>query len=347
MTMKTFPSSETPPSREMRLSSFTFMDLYLSADDPNPPMVRGLRARSAGFGVKSKGVSKVPDALRDDVAELHRLIDGTWSGADAVREFKIMHDGIEYRCALIAPPDIPPAIRGEVSDGSRFSWCIRQLVDKVPSLTDLSVQEPVRRMIDGLATHRGLVIVSGPFASGKTTLASSMIDGWVRASRDVGITFEDPPELPLGRVSETEGVIYQIDLLDRSMRDAIKSSRRWSPRYVFLGEVRTSEAAAELLHMSISGPLVICTIHASDSVQAIVSLFRFAAGSMSEDLARDMISSSLVHVLHQELRGGRAILKNIHFSGVENQLMRNRISTGNFAGLYEDFDRQMNARRSR
>jgi type IV secretory pathway ATPase VirB11/archaellum biosynthesis ATPase len=337
-------SSEPARDKEDRLSGFSFMDLYLSADLPDPPMVRGLRPRLKGLAATSKGVTRVPDDLIEDVARLHVMIDRKWSLGTGLREFTISYDGVDYRCALIAPPDIPAAIKGEVSETSRFSWCVRQLSGRILSLTDLSIQEPVRLAIEGLSTHRGLVVVSGPFASGKTTLASSMIDCWVRNSREVGVSFEDPPELPLGRISETDGVIYQIDLMNRSMREAIKSSRRWSPRYVFLWEIRTSEATAEMLHMAISGPLVICTIHASDPVQAIVSLFRFAAGTMSEDIARDMISSSLVHVLHQELRGGRAILKNIHFPGTENQLMRNRIATGNFNGLYEDFDRQMNAR---
>jgi hypothetical protein len=347
MASKTLHSMDHDRAAEASLSHFTFMDLYLSSDPPNPPMVRGLRPRAPGFGASFKGVAKVPDALLADVAVLQEMIDRKCRQGGRSREFSITHDGVDYRCALIAPPDLHVSVEEEAARASRLNWCVRQLSGRIMSLADLAIQKPVRMAMEALSTHRGLVIVSGPFASGKTTLASSMIDGWVRASRDVGVTFEDPPELPLGRISDTEGVIYQIDLLDRSMREAIKSSRRWSPRYVFLGEVRTSEASAELLHMAISGPLVICTIHASDPVQAIVSLFRFAAGSMSEDLARDMISSSLVHVFHQEIRGGRAILKNIHFSGLENQLMRNRIATGNFSALYEDFERQMNARASR
>jgi Tfp pilus assembly pilus retraction ATPase PilT len=327
-----------------RLRGFVFMDLYISSDPLSPPMIRGLRHRRPGPASIPKGVTKIPAILLDDVSELQEAIVRKWRKSGKSREFTVSHDGIGYRCALIAPPEKVFQIPDEFAEVPALSWCVRQLDGRIPSLDELCSQASTREAIRSLSGHRGLVIVSGPFASGKTTLASSMFDGWVRETREVGVTLEDPPELPLARVSETEGVIYQIDLMDRSIREAIKSSRRWSPRYVFLGEVRTPDVCAELLHMSISGPLAVCTIHASNPVQAIVSLFRFAAGAMSEEMARDMISASLVHVFHQELRGERAILKSIHLHGADNQLLRSKIRSGNFGALHEDFDRQISAR---
>ena len=104
--------------------------------------------------------------------------------------------------------------------------------------------------------------------------------------------------------------------------------------------------AGELLHMSISGPLTICTIHASDPVQAIVSLFRFASSSMSEDMARDMIAASLLQVFHQEIIAGRVMMKQAQIHGADNHLIRSKIKSGNFRGLYEDFDRQVINRNS-
>jgi len=87
--------------------------------------------------------------------------------------------------------------------------------------------------------------------------------------------------------------------------------------------------------------LTICTIHASDPVQAIVSLFRFAAEAMSEDMAKSMIASCLRQVFHQEIVNGRAILKGGKFTGSDSHLIKAKISSGNFRGLYEDFDRQV------
>lgn len=335
-----------PASPSRRLIDHHFVDLYLSTDPLSPPMVRGLRSRGAAGGPIAKGVARVPDHLQQDVDALRETIDRKWRNTNFKREFTVAHEDCAYRCSLIAPPEGIFQVPEQFSELHVPRWCVRKLGDRIPTLPELGVNEPIRREVADLMIHRGLVLVSGPFAAGKTTLASSMFDGWVRESREVGVAFEDPPELPLARVSEDQGVIYQIDLMDRSIREAIKSSRRWSPRYVFLGEVRAADVCSELLHMAISGPLALCTIHASDPVQAIVSLFRFASGAMSEELARDMIAVSLRHVFHQELRSGRPILRAVRVHGPENHLIRSRIKSGNFSALYDDFDRQLAGRSS-
>ena len=326
--------------RGNRLTDYNFIDMYISSDPLAPIMARGLRAASVGIGAFPKGLSRIPEALVEDAIELHKIISRKWRNANFKREFTVSHNEIAYRCSLIAPPEFSFVQDAAPHPENEVRWCIRQVRGNIPSFDELSLPVWAREDIAELTAQRGLVLISGPFASGKTTLASVVLDHWVRESRDVGIALEDPPEIPLGRVSETEGVIYQIDLLDKSVREAIKSSRRWSPRYVFLGEVRTAEVTSELMHMAISGPLSVCTIHASDPVQAIVSLFRFASAAMSEDMARDMIAASLRQVFHQELVGGRAVLKTAKIDGQEAHLIRSKIKSGNFRGLYEDFDRQ-------
>lgn len=336
--------SPVPATLSLRLIDHHFVDLYLSTDPLSPPMVRGLRSRIQPGSAVSKGVARIPDHLQADVEILRETIDRKWRNTNFKREFTVAHDDCAYRCSLIAPPDGIFQVPEQFSELHVLRWCVRKLGDRIPNLSELGVNDVIRREVSDLMIHRGLVLVSGPFAAGKTTLASSMFDGWVRDTREVGVAFEDPPELPLARVSEDQGVIYQIDLMDRSIREAIKSSRRWSPRFVFLGEVRAADVCSELLHMAISGPLALCTIHASDPVQAIVSLFRFASGAMSEELARDMIAVSLRHVFHQELRSGRPILRAIRIHGPENHLIRSRIKSGNFSALYDDFDRQIAGR---
>ncbi|MEY8800286.1 ATPase, T2SS/T4P/T4SS family [Leisingera sp. XS_AS12] len=323
------------------LSAYNFIDLYISNDPLAPIMARGLRAATIGLSAFGKGLVRLPEVLYDDATRLYEVIDRKWKHSDYKREFTVVHDERSYRCALIAPPDFRFTEGLEPLRENEVRWCIRQVSGAAPSFEEQGLSAETRQNIQDLIIRRGLVICSGPFASGKTTLASSIVDHWVAESRDVGITLEDPPEIPLARVTEDRGVIYQIDLMDRSVRDAIKHARRWSPRYVFLGEVRTGDVASELLHMAISGPLAICTIHASDPVQAIVSLFRFASSAMSEDMAKDMISAALQHVFHQEMVSGRVLMKQAKIHGVDNHLIRSKIKAGNFRGLYEDFERQV------
>ena len=335
-----------PEERADLLSSYNFINMYISGDPLTPVMAHGLRSAQIGLSAFGKGLVKIPEVLEDDAFRLFDVVDRMWKHSGYKREFPVAHDGRSYRCALIAPPELEFDDQREASRAHEIRWCIRQVSQRPPSFEDLSLPADIRESIEELMVRRGLVICSGPFSAGKTTLASSVLDHWVGKSRDVGITLEDPPEIPLGRVTQDRGVIYQIDLQDSSIRKAIKHARRWSPRYVFLGEVRTSDVAGELLHMSISGPLTICTIHASDPVQAIVSLFRFASSSMSEDMARDMIAASLLQVFHQEIIAGRVMMKQAQIHGADNHLIRSKIKSGNFRGLYEDFDRQVINRNS-
>ncbi|WP_411840046.1 ATPase, T2SS/T4P/T4SS family [Paracoccus sp. ME4] len=336
-----FPEQLMPAERG-RLAAYNFMDLYISADPFAPIMSRGLRGATLGMTAFGKGLVRIPPELVEDATGLLTVVDRKWKNSNYKREFSIVYDDRSYRCALIAPPEFGHGIDDHDQASRRdVRWCIRQVSPVIPTFADLNLPQHARADLDMLAEMRGLVLISGQFASGKTTLASSVLDHWVAKTRDVGVALEDPPEIPLARVTEDRGVIYQIDLLDRSIRDAIKHARRWSPRYVFLGEVRTSDVAGELMHMSISSPLVVCTIHAADPVQAIMSLFRFASGAMSEDMARDMIAACLQHVFHQEISGGRVKLKSAQVCGADNHLIRSKIKSGNFRGLQEDFDRQV------
>lgn len=332
------------PEAHAKLSSYLFSDMYLPSDQKHPVMVRGLRSSDVLIGAYRKGLVRAPGELLADVAVLHDTIHRKWEHCDWAREFTVTHDGQAYRCSLIAPPNFDWTAGSEDEEdaglGKRVEWCVRQVSARVPNFDDLKLPQWAREDIDRLTDMRGLVLIAGPFASGKTTLASSVFDYWVSRSRDVGITLEDPPEIPMERTTEDHGKIIQIDLLDKSIRMAIKNARRWAPRYVFLGEVRTSDVSAELMHMAISGPLTICTIHASDPVQAIVSLFRFTSEAMSEEMARAMIASSLHQVFHQEIHNGRAILKTARLWGPDAHLIKVKIGSGNFKGLYEDFDRQ-------
>lgn len=324
-----------------RLSAYQFIDMYISKDPLAPIMARGLRSANLGVKAFSKGLVRIPEELVDDSIALHEVVERKWRNTDYKREFSVVFDEMPYRCSLIAPPDF--RLDRDMGDTPEYDsrWCIRQVRPKIPTFEDLGLPPWAKADLRALVPMRGLVIISGPFASGKTTLASSTLDYWVSESRDVGIALEDPPEIPLGRVTEDRGVIYQIDLLDKSIREAIKNSRRWSPRYVFLGEVRSSEVAAEMMHMAISGPLVICTVHAEDPVKAIASIFQFTAGAMSEEMARDMIANSLRQVFHQEIDGGRVKLNTAKVHSTDTHLIKAKIRSGNFHGLYEDFERQL------
>lgn len=321
-----------------KLRECTFVDLFVGSSATSVPMVRSLRRIDGAAADYRTGVLPVPACLHDDVKSLIGKVDAHYAERHA-REFTLRHDDQIYRCALIATPGVSP-LAVERGPAAGNDWCIRRVGTKVPPLEQLGMPAYFAETIRDYGTKRGLVMVSGAFGSGKSTTAAAILTDWVQANRESAITLEDPPEFPLdGRFSDG-GLIRQIEISDATLSDGLRYARRWSPRYLFLGEVRTPDAAAEILHMSISGPMTICTIHASDPVQAIVSMARFASGIMAETEARRLLASALKLVIHQDMSWGHLVAKMANVGENESFGVRNKIETGLFSRLYEDFDRQ-------
>jgi len=320
-----------------KLSSYAFTDLYVHESSDRPSMVRALRCARTGLVSLGGGVSSVPEVLEEDVRILWDKMNEVYAQGK-LRSFQMKYGGEAYRCTLLAPPEGRPDIPGIATTPKE--WVVRHVQPKAATFDDLKMAPWLRKEIAGLISQRGLVLISGPFASGKSTLATTSFDYWVSVSRDVGLALEDPPEVPLARVTMDRGVVYQFDLTDKSVTEAIRNARRMSPRYIYLGEIRDGASAIELLSMAMSGPLVICTIHASDLVNAVAALHRFASDVVSEEAARDMISSCLLQIFYQEIKNGNVMTKTGKTFGEDSHLIRSSIKNGQFRSLQEVFERQ-------
>lgn len=310
-----------------RLSAVTFDDIYIPLDTSSPFLIRNL-----GDPFKSdKSVILLPPSLLQDASQLREQLLMTWQGSDHPHEFNIHYDDVVYRAALI-PLRIKNGETGEIS-----SWCLRRLGEAPRDLDEMGLPKSVTQKLRWLGRQRGLVLISGSFGSGKTTTASSCLHAWVQENSDVGVTLEDPPEVPLNFINET-GAIYQVEIPEHDFAKGVRAARRWGPRYVLLGDIQTPDAAKELLRISLSGSMVVSAIHASDPVRAIINLISFAADSMSEALARDMVAEALQAVLHQDRRGERILAKLATISGSDDFSRRNLIRKGRFDLLYEAFN---------
>jgi twitching motility protein PilT len=309
-----------------RLSEAVFDDIYVPFMPQEPFLIRNL-VGPAGPGMP---VRVVPPDYVVDAEGLRSSLILTWEQRRRPDEFTHKHEGGFYRAALI---------RTRASDqepGPGWTWCLRRLSPTAFDLDEMGIPKSVTEQIRALGRERGLILISGAFGSGKTTTASSCLRDWVRLNGEVGVTLEDPPEVPLsGQVGE--GIIYQVEIPEHDFPKGVRAARRWGPRYVMLGDVQTPEAARELLRISLSGPMVVSTIHASDPVRAIINLVSFASDVMSEELARDMVAEAIQAVLHQERRGGRLVTKLATVSGRDDFARRNLIRRGRFELLHEAF----------
>lgn len=139
--------------------------------------------------------------------------------------------------------------------------------------------------------NNGLVLVTGPTGSGKSTTIASLIDYINIHSPKHIVTIEDPVEFIF---NNKKSIVSQRQVLidTPSFPDGIKYALRQDPDVIFIGEIRDKETADAALKAAETGHLVVATIHTNDAVQTvnrIVNLF--------EPSNRDFIRVQLAEVL--------------------------------------------------
>lgn len=169
------------------------------------------------------------------------------------------------------------------NNGGQLTVC--RLLDQsgsVLNLNNIEMTSAVRYSIDQLIEEpAGLFLVTGPTGSGKTTTLYSIINALNTPDRNI-ITIEEPVEYTIGGIS-------QIDVDQHlTFPNALRAVLRQDPDVILVGEIRDAETAAIAIAASMTGHLVLATLHANSSVQAISRLL---------DLGVD------IHTLAPALRG--------------------------------------------
>ncbi len=142
---------------------------------------------------------------------------------------------------------------------------------------------------DVLEPSTGMLLVTGPTGSGKTTTLYAAVQRLVDDTRKV-ITCEDPVEYLL------EGVT-QCSISDRpgmTFADSLRSILRQDPDVILVGEVRDHESANMAIHCALTGHKVLTTLHTEDSVSAVVRLVQM-------DIEPFLIASTTAAVVAQRL----------------------------------------------
>ncbi len=141
----------------------------------------------------------------------------------------------------------------------------RQIPFKIMSFEELGLP-PVLAQLSGLPS--GLVVITGPTGSGKTTTLASMIDKINGERRFHILTVEDPIEFlhpnKLSIVNQRE-----VGTDTASFKDALRYALRQDPDVVLIGELRDLETVAAALTISETGHLVFATLHTNTAVQVI------------------------------------------------------------------------------
>ncbi len=172
----------------------------------------------------------------------------------------------------------------------------RQIPNNIMSCEQLGLPSVIAK----LATlPRGLVIVTGPTGSGKSTTLAAVIDEANRLRKDHIITVEDPIEF----VHESQGCIVnqrEIGVHTKSFASALRGALREDPDVIMVGEMRDLETMQLAIEAASTGHLVFSTLHTSSAmktVDRIVEVFP----SEKQDQIRSTLSDSIRAVIAQVL----------------------------------------------
>jgi general secretion pathway protein E len=170
---------------------------------------------------------------------------------------------------------------------------VLRLLDKSGArlrLTDVGMQgQTLERLESLIAQPHGLILVTGPTGSGKTTTLYAAL-GQLDAGRSNIMTVEDPIEYELPGVGQTQ-VNPRIEL---DFARALRAILRQDPDIIMIGEIRDFETAQIAIQASLTGHLVLATLHTNDAASAVTRL-----GDMG--IEPFLLSSCLLGVLAQRL----------------------------------------------
>ncbi len=177
-----------------------------------------------------------------------------------------------------------------IQNGERIVMRVLEKTGKVLALEALGYTGKVLNQLDDLSRRKhGMLYVSGPTGSGKTTTLFAILDRINRPDKMI-ITVEDPVEYEITGVSQIQ-VNHKIEL---SFARALRSIVRQDPDIIMVGETRDGETAHMAVEASLTGHFVLSTIHTNDASSAPNRLIDMGVPPF-------LIASSLAAVLAQRL----------------------------------------------
>jgi general secretion pathway protein E len=280
-------------------------DLLETEDDaPIIRMINALLTQAARDGASD---------IHIEPFETHSLVRFRVDGSlrDVVRPKRELHAALVSRIKIMAQLDIaekrlpqdgritlriggrPMDVRVSTLPTGHGERAVLRLLDKEAGRLDLGrlgmAADTLARFDRLTKQPHGILLVTGPTGSGKTTTLYAALGRLDSTTTNI-LTVEDPIEYDLPGIGQTQ-VNARIDM---SFARALRSILRQDPDVVMIGEIRDLETAQIAVQASLTGHLVLATLHTNDSVSAVTRLTDMGIEPF-------LLSSSLIGVLAQRL----------------------------------------------
>ena len=158
------------------------------------------------------------------------------------------------------------------------------------TLENVGFRDDILERIEYLITRpNGLILVTGPTGSGKTTSLYAILHRLNKAEKKI-ITIEDPIEYTLPRITQ----VQVNPVIDLTFARVLRSTLRQDPDIVMIGEMRDTETASIGLRAAMTGHLVLSTLHTNDAISSSIRLIDMGAEGY-------LVASSLKAVFAQRL----------------------------------------------
>lgn len=236
-----------------------------------------------------------------------------------------LEEGVDADFAIRTPDGNRQRVNVFKQDG-RLAATIRLLNSSIPSMEMLGLPPVLKQLVN---KQRGLILVTGPTGSGKSTTLASMIDHINETREEHIITIEDPVEYMYERKA---ALIHQREVGRdvSSFAAALRSALREDPDIILVGEMRDYETISAALTAAETGHLVMSTLHTTSAAQTIDRIIDACPAGIQNQI-RTQLSSVLNGVITQCLipnsRGtGRIVATEILLGtdAVGNQIRENK-----------------------
>jgi twitching motility protein PilT len=186
-----------------------------------------------------------------------------------------------------------------------YGIVLRQIPNDIFTLSDIGLPDKIKELI---SRPRGLILVTGPTGSGKSTTLASMVN-WINSNHDGHIiTIEDPIEY---FHDHKKCIVTQREVGNdvSSFADAIRGALRQDPDVILVGEMRDLETIEAAVSAAETGHLVFATLHTTGAARTVDRIVDAFPADMKDQM-RTQLASSIVSVISQVLckkKGGGRI----------------------------------------